>query len=524
MSTGHTFNPMSEAAQDDFPIAIVGAGFAGIGAAIRLKKAGIDSFTIFERADEVGGTWRDNTYPGCACDVQSHVYSLSFAQNPNWSRRYSSWDEIQRYMVDLVEEYELDAHLRRNTEIVRAEFDEAAGTWTLTTDSGETFTARAVLAGAGGLVDPSYPDIEGMATFDGAMFHSARWEHDIDLTKKRVAIVGTGASAVQIVPSIAPIVDELAVFQRTAAWVVPKFDKAYSDRSKRFLARFPLFMRFIRFVKYVLTEMLGPIIFLDSKWLSWIGRTIAMWNMRRQVKDPALRERLMPNFQFGCKRVLLSDDYLATFERENVELVTAPISQINAHGIETEDGVSRPFDVIVLATGYLLGLARAPFEIIGRDGRSLSEVWKERSTAYKGMTVSGFPNWFIMMGPNTGPGHTSVLVYTEAQIEHALGAIQKMRAEGIRYCDVRQDVQDRYNEEMQRRMKYMVWGSGCHSWYLSDDGRNYSLFPGFASEYVLRARRMNPSEYELAYYEEVSADQTVEADTELAPERLGTAS
>lgn len=512
---------MAQPEQGDFPIAIIGAGFAGIGAAIRLKQAGIESFTMFERAGEVGGTWRDNTYPGCACDVQSHVYSLSFEQNPNWSRRYSSWDEIQQYLIDLVDKYDLDAHLRRNTEIVRAEFHESAGTWTLTTKAGDTFTARAVLAGAGGLVDPSYPDIDGMESFEGAMFHSARWEHDVDLAGKRVAIVGTGASAVQIVPSIAPIVEQLTVFQRTAAWVIPKFDKAYSERSKRFFARFPLFMRFIRFLKYLVTEMLGPIVFLDSKVLSRIGRAIAMWNMRRQVKDSELRKKLMPNFQFGCKRVLVSDDYWAAFERDDVELVTDSISRFNAQGIETEDGVSRAFDVIVLATGYLLGLARTPFEIIGRHGRSLSEVWEEEPTAYKGMTVSGFPNWFIMMGPNTGPGHTSVLVYTEAQIEHALQAIQKMRAEGIRYCDIRQDVQDRYNVEIQKRMKHMVWGSGCHSWYLSDDGRNYSLFPGFASEYVLRARRLKPDEYEFAYFEEEIVEPKQDADRETVSAELG---
>lgn len=515
----HRLFPVAEDAVSDFPIAIIGAGFAGIGAAIRLKQAGIESFTMFERAAEVGGTWRDNTYPGCACDVQSHVYSLSFAQNPNWSRRYSTWDEIQRYLIDLVDEYGLDAHLRRNTEIVRAEFDEDAGTWTLTTDAGDTFVARAVIAGAGGLVDPSYPTIEGMDSFEGSMFHSARWEHDVDLTGKRVAIVGTGASAVQIVPNIAPIVDELTVFQRTAAWVVPKFDKAYSERTKQFLTRFPLFLRFIRFLKYLWSEFLGPIVFLDSKILSRIGRAISMWNLRRQVKDPELRKRLTPEFQFGCKRVLVSDDYWAAFERDNVELVTDDIVRIVASGIETDDARQRPFDVIVLATGYLLGLARAPFEVIGRNGRSLDDAWKDRPAAYKGMTVSGFPNWFIMMGPNTGPGHTSVLVYTEAQIDHALQAIEKMRNEGIRYCDIRQDVQDLYNEGIQARMKHMVWGSGCGSWYLSNDGRNYSLYPGFAAEYVVRARKLVPAEYELAYFEDEK--RAVEVDREATSGQLG---
>ncbi|MEM7437906.1 MAG: NAD(P)/FAD-dependent oxidoreductase, partial [Myxococcota bacterium] len=251
---------MSEAEQSDFPIAIIGAGFGGIGAAIRLKQVGLESFTIFERASDVGGTWRDNTYPGCACDVQSHVYSLSFAQNPNWSRRFSGWQEIQQYLSGLVEDWGLHAHLRTNTEIVRAVFDESAGTWTLTTDSGDTFKARAVFSAVGGLVDPAYPNIEGMNEFKGDMFHTARWRHDVELDKKRVAVVGTGASAVQVVPTIAPSVEELTVFQRSAAWVVPKFDKEYSARARRWLARFPLLLRLIRFVKYLFSEMLGPIV------------------------------------------------------------------------------------------------------------------------------------------------------------------------------------------------------------------------------------------------------------------------
>jgi cation diffusion facilitator CzcD-associated flavoprotein CzcO len=475
---------------------------------------------MFERASEVGGTWRDNTYPGCACDVQSHVYSLSFEQNPNWSRRYSTWQEIQEYLIGLVDKWGLEKHLRRNTEIVSAEFDEEKGAWTLKTDEGDTFTARVVLSGVGGLVEPSYPTIAGIDDFEGDMFHTARWNHDVDLTDKRVAVVGTGASAVQVVPSIAPSVAKLSVFQRSAAWVVPKFDSVYSQRTKRLAARFPFLLRIARFFKYWLSELLGPIVFLDSKILSRIGRSISMWNLRRQVQDPELRERLTPNFQFGCKRVLVSDDYWAAFERENVELITESIDAVRREGIETADGKLHVFDAIVLATGFLLGLAAAPFQIRGRDGRTLDEAWTDGAAAYKGMTVSGFPNWFMMMGPNTGPGHTSVLVYTEAQIAHALQAIKKMIAEDIKYCDVRQDVQDRYNERIQRRMKHMVWASGCHSWYLSSDGRNRSLYPGFAWEYVLRARRLNPADYEVAFFEDerqVDELETVEEGLAAAP-------
>ncbi len=481
--------------QTDFPIAIIGAGFAGIGAAIQLIKAGIDSFTIFERADEIGGTWRDNTYPGAACDVPSHVYSLSFEQNPNWSQRYATSGEIQEYLLGVVDKWNLRRHMRLNTAIVEARFDEDAGTWTLSTNQGDSFTARVVLAGVGGLVDPAYPDIPGLEEFEGDMMHTARWNHDVSLEGKRVSVIGTGASAVQVVPSIAPIVAMLTVFQRTPAWVVAKFDAFYPNWIKRLLARFPFFLRASRFVKYWISELRGPIVFFNSKLLSRIGVFLSMWNMRRQVKDPELRKKLMPTFQFGCKRVLVSDDYWATFERDDVELVTDPIEAIERTGIRTKDGTLHEADVIVLATGFKLGLATAPFPIVGRGGRTLDEAWKGGAVAYKGMTVSGFPNWFIMMGPNTGPGHTSVLVYTEAQIAHAIQAIEKIRAENLKLLDIRQDVQDRYNTGIQRRMKHMVWG-GCKSWYLNEDGSNHSLYPGFAAEYVLRTRRLQTDDYE----------------------------
>jgi len=489
----------------DFPIAIIGAGFAGIGAAIRLKKAGIESFTIFERASEIGGTWRDNTYPGAACDVPSHVYSLSFEQNPRWSQRYAPSWEIQRYLLDVVEKHGLRERMRLDTEIVEARFDETTGVWNLKTGKGDSFTARVVLSGVGGLVDPSYPDIPGMDDFEGDMMHTARWNHRVDLTGKRVSVIGTGASAVQVVPAIAPIVALLTVFQRTPAWVVGKFDAFYPAWLKRLLARFPFFLRASRFLKYWMSELRGPIVFYNSRVLSAIGVFLSKWNLRRQVKDPELRKKLTPTFQFGCKRVLVSDDYWATFERDDVELVTDPIERIEPKGVRTKDGSLHESDVLVLATGFKLGLASAPFPIIGRNGRTLDDAWGGGAVAYKGMTVAGFPNWFIMMGPNTGPGHTSVLVYTEAQIAHALQAIQKIMAEDLKYMEIRQAVQDRYNEGIQKRMKHMVWG-GCKSWYLSPDGTNHSLYPGFAAEYVLRTRRLNPRDYDCVPYADAVAD------------------
>ena len=481
---------------DHFPIAIIGAGFAGIGAAIKLKKEGIESFTIFERADEIGGTWRDNTYPGAACDVQSHVYSLSFAQTADWDRRYATSSEIQAYLLDVVEKWNLREHMRLGTEVTEARFSEESGTWSLTAADGESFTARVVLSGTGGLVDPSYPDIEGMESFEGDMFHTAVWDHDVDLEDKRVAVIGTGASAVQVVPSIAPIVAKLSVFQRTPAWVVPKFDKVYSRTAKRIMQRIPWLLRVSRFFKYWLSEILGPLVFLNSRILSAIGTQLSMWNLRRQVADPDLRSKLTPAFQFGCKRVLVSDDYWASFERDNVELVTDSVEAITPEGVKSGDGQVRPFDAIVLATGFLLGLAASRFPVFGRNGRTLEDAWAQGAVAYKGMTVAGFPNWFILMGPNTGPGHTSVLVFTEAQISHAVQAIKRIKADGIRYIDVRPQVQDRYNEGIQKRMKHMVWSS-CSSWYISDDGSNHALYPGFAAEYVLRTRNFQSRDYDI---------------------------
>ena len=481
----------------DFPIAIIGSGFAGIGAAIQLKKAGIDSFTIFERANEIGGTWRDNTYPGAACDVPSHVYAFSFEQKPDWSRAFAESDEIQAYLLGLVEKWKLRSHLRLNTEIVDARFDEASANWTLTTDDGGCVTARVVISGVGGLVDPSLPDIKGIESFGGEVFHTARWSHQHDLTGRNVAVIGTGASAVQVVPSIAPQVAKLSVFQRTPGWVLPKRDTVYTEAQKQRLTRHPFLLRALRFMKYWLSELVGPMVFLDAPRLSAVGQAGSLAHLKASVKDPELRAKLTPNFQFGCKRILISSDYWSSFERENVDLVTEPIEEIRHDGLQTKDGVLHPADVIVLATGFDLGLANAPFPVTGRGGKTLDEAWQDGAVAYKGMTVSGFPNWFILMGPNTGPGHTSVLVYTEAQIEHTLQAIQRIRRDDLAFVDVKQEVQDAYNVRIQGRMKHMVW-SNCKSWYLNPDGSNHALYPGFAAEYALRARNFDAREYELA--------------------------
>ncbi len=485
--------------EPEFPIAIIGAGFSGIGMAIRLKRAGIESFAIFERAGEIGGTWRDNRYPGAACDVPSHLYCLSAEPHPGFTRKFAPAREIQAYLLGLVEKWGLRAQLRLRTPIAGARFDEGRGAWTLTAEGGERFDARVVVACVGGLVDPARPAIPGLESFRGALFHTARWDSSCDLRGRRVAVIGTGASAVQVVPRLAPEAAGLSVFQRTPAWVVPQLDRGYSERARAIYARVPLALRASRWLQCLSSELLGPMVFLDSKWLSAIGERISLAHLRRQVADPELRQKLTPHFQFGCKRVLLSDEYWASFERPNVELVTEPIAELRPQGILTRDGVLREFDAIVLATGFDVGIARAPFPVVGRGGRTLDEAWSRGAVAHKGLAVAGFPNWFLLMGPNTGPGHTSVLIYTEAQIAHVLGAIQRLRRGRLRSLEVRPEVQQRYNARLQARMRHMVW-SRCQSWYLSPDGSNHTLYPGLAGEYALRARRFREGEYESARF------------------------
>ncbi len=481
-----------------FPIAIIGAGFAGIGMAIQLLEAGIESFTIYERAGEIGGTWRDNTYPGAACDVPSHVYSLSFEPKADWSRAYATSDEIQGYLLSIVEKWNLRRFIRFDTKIVEARFDEKAGRWALKTEAGEQIDARLVVAAMGGLTEPAYPDIKGIDSFSGKLIHTARWDHDYDLHGKKVGVIGTGASAVQVVPSIAPEVERLTVFQRTAAWVMPKPDKVYSASEKRFFADHPLALKASRYIRYWLSELFGPMVFLNSDRLSALAEHQSLRHLHQSVSDPELRRKLTPRFQFGCKRVLISNDYWSTFERDNVDLVTEPIEEIRSAGIATADGVVHSLDAIVFATGFDVGLASTPFPVYGRAGTLLDDAWADGARAYKGMTVSGFPNWFILMGPNTGPGHTSVLVYTEAQIAYVVQAIQQMRARHLKFVDVKPEVIAEYNKGLQARMPRMAWASGCNSWYLNADGSNSALYPGFAAEYILRARHFEPEEYDLA--------------------------
>lgn len=482
---------------EDFPIVIIGSGFAGIGLAIKLKEAGIHSFTIYEREAEAGGTWRDNTYPGCACDVPSYVYSYSFEPNSNWSRMFSPGPEIQNYLLHCVEKYDLRRHMQFNTEVSKAVFNEQQAVWTLTTKEGKTVTARAVVSCVGGLTDPAYPDIKGIYDFKGKIFHTARWDHDYALKGKNVAVIGTGCSAVQVIPEIAADVSKLTVFQRTAAWILPKHDPVISDKVKALFNRLPRLQKVVRGLLFWGSEALGPSLILNSPRLSFPFEWVSARHLRKSIIDPVLREKLKVKFQFGCKRMIISSDYYPALARDNVELVTEGIAEVTEHGIRTNDGVVHELDAIILATGFDLGLADAPFEIQGLNGRKLSDDWgKTGAVAYKGVAITGYPNWFMCMGPNTGPGHTSVIIYTEAQINYIVQGIQNLIKNKLSYVTVKKDIQDTYNERIQKRMKHTVWTSGsCQSWYLNKDGTNHALYPGFATQYAAGIRKFKPAEY-----------------------------
>ncbi|MBL4607124.1 MAG: NAD(P)/FAD-dependent oxidoreductase [Pseudomonadales bacterium] len=496
----------------DLPIIIVGSGFGGIGMGIQLKKAGIDSFIIIERENEIGGTWRDNTYPGVACDVPSYVYSFSFEPNPNWSRMFAEGPEIQDYLLHCVDKHNLRKHMQFNTAILKASYDDFSGVWTLLTDQGEQLQARVVISAVGGLVDPALPNIAGIDSYKGEIFHTARWNHAASLKDKKVAVIGTGCSAVQVIPHIAEEVSELTVFQRTAAWVLPKYDAVISEKTKTLFSKWPILQKTVRGTLKWGSEALGPFLILDSEKLSSVFEWAARRNLKKGIKNTDLRESLTPNFQFGCKRMIISSDYYPTLEKEHVSLETSGIEKFVKGGIVAKDGTQFDFDAVILATGFDLGLTSAPFEVTGAAGRSLDEAWKDGAVAYKGVTVSGFPNWFSIMGPNTGPGHTSVIIYTEAQINYIVQAVQHIQENDLKSVDVKQAIQDDYNEGLQNRMQYTVWTSGsCNSWYLNADGSNHALYPGFAHEYTARIRTFDPIEYKVCVNEGISDKPVLEA-------------
>lgn len=487
---------MSDNTPRDVQIAIIGAGFGGLGAAARLRQAGFHDLLIFERAGDVGGVWRDNTYPGCACDVQSHLYSLSFAPNPDWSRSYSPQGEIWAYLRRVAAEFDLRGRIRFGHEVLAAAWDDAARRWRIETSRG-AFSAAVLVVGSGGLSEPAIPRLPGAERFAGAAFHSARWDHGYDLAGKAVAVIGTGASAIQFIPAIQPLVGRLSVYQRTAPWVIPRNERAFSLAERRLFARFPALRLLARGANYVGREIrvLG---FRNPRLMRLLQHSVER-SLARSVPDPVLRAKLTPDYIMGCKRVLLSNDYYPAIQQANVELVTAPIAEVRAASIVTADGAERPADAIIYGTGFQVTAQPIAGRITGRAGRTLAEHWSPSPKAHLGTTVAGFPNMFFLQGPGTGLGHSSVLIMIEAQIEHLVGALELMRARGAAAVEPRPEAQAAYVAALDRQMEGTVWtAGGCKSWYLDPSGRNSTLWPGYTWQFRRRVRRFDPAEYALS--------------------------
>ena len=456
---------------------VVGAGFGGLGMAVRLQQRGLRDFLVVEKGHDVGGTWRDNTYPGAACDVPSQLYSFSFALNPDWSRSFSPQPEIQAYLQGVARDAGVLDRFRFGTAVEDARWDTASGHWEVTTSDG-TVTADVLVAASGGLSEPRMPEIEGLDGFGGEVFHTARWNHDYDLTGKRVAVIGTGASAIQVVPEIAKQVARLDVYQRTAPWVIPRRDRAYSGLEKSAFKLLPGLQRLYRGAIYLAREMFVPA-FTWKPALAAPAKKAALMNLHGAIKDPALREKLTPHFEIGCKRILISNDYYPTLAQGHVDVVTDPIAKVSGHAIVTADGVEREVDAIVVATGFYTTEPPIGDHVVGEDGRSLAEVWqRDGMAAYKGTTIHGFPNLFQIVGPNTGLGHSSMVFVIECQIAYILDALRRMDEQRLATVQPRADVQRHWNAGLQRRLRRSVWNTGgCASWYLDSHGRNTTLWP-----------------------------------------------
>ncbi|MFC0532306.1 flavin-containing monooxygenase [Phytohabitans kaempferiae] len=476
-----------------YRIAVIGAGFGGLGAAIRLRQRGHDDFVVLDRGSEVGGTWRDNTYPGCACDVPSHLYSFSFGLNPDWSRSFSGQAEIWAYLRRCAREHGIDQHLRLATEVHGAAWD--GGRWAIETSRGP-LTADVLISAAGPLCEPVSPKLPGLETFTGEAFHSARWRHDYDLTGRRVAVVGTGASAIQFVPAIAPAVARLHLFQRTPPWVMPKADRPISRLERRAFRAVPGLQRLARTGVYwgreaQATGFLQPVVMR-------LGQRTARAHLRRQVPDPELRAKLTPHYRMGCKRILLSNDYYPALSRSNVELVTDGIAEVRPDAVVSADGTARPVDAIIFGTGFHVSDTPIAEQIRGRDGRTLAEAWEGSPKAHLGTTVAGFPNLFLLLGPGTGTGHTSVVFMIESQLAYVLDALRHLDRTGGAAIEPTAAAQRAFVSTLDRKMAGTVWQSGgCRSWYQDATGRVSAIWPGYTWSYRLRTRRFDPNDYQV---------------------------
>ena len=476
---------------------IIGSGFGGLGMAIELKARGEQSLLVLEKADDVGGTWRDNSYPGAACDVPSHLYSFSFEPRHDWPRRFAAQPDIFAYLRHCADKYRVRPHIRFNTEVTGARFDDRLKQWHVTAADGAVFTARFLITATGQLNRPQWLHIEGADTFEGERFHSARWRHDLDLCGKKVAVVGTGASAIQFVPQIAPQVAQLTLFQRSAPWVIAKPDRAYSGLSRALMARMPWLHTLDRARIYALLEsrVLG---FTRLQQILKPYEWLAKRHMYRHIKDPALRAALTPDYPIGCKRILISNDYYPALARDNVQVVTSPLERFERRGLRTADGTLHEADVVIYGTGFQATGFLAPMQITGRDGVDLNTAWRDGAEAYLGITVHGFPNLFMLYGPNTNLGHSSIVYMLESQIRHVLACMHEVQEQDAATIEVRHDVQAAFNHRLQDQLEHTVWGRGCTSWYKTASGKNTNNWPGFTFNYRQLTRNLKHDDYQFS--------------------------
>jgi cation diffusion facilitator CzcD-associated flavoprotein CzcO len=477
-------------------IAIVGGGFSGVGMAMRLHRVGIEDYVVLDRGEDVGGTWRDNTYPGAACDVPSHLYSFSFALNPDWSRAYSPQPEIWQYLRDCRDRAGVADHFHYGHDVLDAAFDEGIERWRIRT-SGGSLTARIVLWATGPLSEPKVPEFPGLSAFGGKVFHSAAWDHDYPLEGKRVAVIGTGASAIQFVPQIQPRVAELHLYQRTPPWILPRRDHAIPARRRHLYRRLPLAQRLVRASVYLRFEFLtGPAILGRSERRQTLLRKIARAHLSQQVPDPELKELLKQDYQIGCKRILVSDDYYPSLTRDNVEVIPAAVRELSRDGVIDEHGEERRVDAVILGTGFEAAEPSFAARIRGLGGTPLSERWREGMEAYLGSTVDGFPNLFMIIGPNCTLGHNSMVYMIESHLNYAASAIRFLRRPGVGTVEVRRARLDRFNEELRKTMATTTWMTGgCTSWYLDHRGHNTTLWPSNTYRFRQLTRRFRPGDY-----------------------------
>jgi cation diffusion facilitator CzcD-associated flavoprotein CzcO len=482
----------------DVKVAIVGSGFAGLGMGISLKRIGIDDFVLLERADDLGGTWRDNTYPGCQCDVPSTLYSFSFAPNPRWTHTYPLQPEIWEYLRTVASDYGITPHIRYGHEVTGAVWNEETSRWLIETAGGNV-TADVMVLGTGALSEPSIPRLPGLESFKGKAFHSATWDHDDDLTGKRVAVIGTGASAIQFVPRIQPQVSELHVYQRTAPWVLPHPDRPVTELERSLWRAVPRSQHVWRAGVWTAREAMVVGLTIEPR-LMGTAELVAKSQLRLQVPDPELRRKLTPNYRLGCKRILVSDAYYPALRRPNVEVVTSGIGEVREHSIVDRDGHEREVDTIIFGTGFRVTDRPCASYVRGRDGVLLADAWSGGSSAYLGTAIAGFPNAFMIVGPNTTLGHSSMIYIIESQTAYIAEALNSMRASGAAAIEVRADVQARYNDELQHKLAGTVWNTGgCRSWYLDRNGRNTTLWPSFTFRFRQRTRSFDPADYLMTY-------------------------